>query len=181
MDCQVPHHCNRSRQPSVRPLLSTDVVLYPYSFAHRLTRLQAACTAALSTMRMPTTRNEEYRFTDIAPLLQGTIYVRCALTTICDNIHLSIHPSYECAQAASPDAETVAAAAAIAEERASQGVVHLVLLDGQLQLQLSSGLDLLPDAMVYVGRVGDAPTQSVDTLVCNIWWCVGLCICCFGW
>lgn len=28
------------------------------------------CTAALRTQRMPTTRNEEYRFTDITPILQ---------------------------------------------------------------------------------------------------------------
>lgn len=32
--------------------------------------MRAECTAALKTQRMPTTRNEEYRFTDITPLLQ---------------------------------------------------------------------------------------------------------------
>ena len=32
--------------------------------------MRAECTAALRTQRMPTTRNEEYRFTDITPLLQ---------------------------------------------------------------------------------------------------------------
>ncbi len=32
--------------------------------------MRVDCLAALRTQRMPTTRNEEYRFTDIAPILQ---------------------------------------------------------------------------------------------------------------
>ena len=36
----------------------------------RLEAMQAECTSALRTQRMPTTRNEEYRFTDVGPLLQ---------------------------------------------------------------------------------------------------------------
>ena len=32
--------------------------------------MQTECTSALRTQRMPTTRNEEYRFTDVGPLLQ---------------------------------------------------------------------------------------------------------------
>ena len=32
--------------------------------------MQTECIAALRTQRMPTTRNEEYRFTDVGPLLQ---------------------------------------------------------------------------------------------------------------
>ena len=36
----------------------------------RLEAMQTECRAALRTQRMPTTRNEEYRFTDVGPLLQ---------------------------------------------------------------------------------------------------------------
>ena len=36
----------------------------------RMEVMRMDCTAALRTQRMPTTRNEEYRFTDIAPILQ---------------------------------------------------------------------------------------------------------------
>lgn len=32
--------------------------------------MRVDCLAALRTQRMPTTRNEEYRFTDIGPILQ---------------------------------------------------------------------------------------------------------------
>lgn len=35
-----------------------------------LNGLRSSCGAALGTMRMPTTRNEEYRFTDVTPILQ---------------------------------------------------------------------------------------------------------------
>ena len=43
--------------------------------------------------------------------------------------------------------------------------MHLVLLDGRLQPQLSRGMELLPGAMVYVGPVADAPTEAVSMLV----------------
>ncbi len=32
--------------------------------------MQTECRSALRTQRMPTIRNEEYRFTDVGPLLQ---------------------------------------------------------------------------------------------------------------
>ena len=32
--------------------------------------MHTECRSALHTQRMPTTRNEEYRFTDVGPLLQ---------------------------------------------------------------------------------------------------------------
>lgn len=38
--------------------------------------MREECTAALRTQRMPTTRNEEYRFTDITPILQTVPRVR---------------------------------------------------------------------------------------------------------
>ncbi len=36
----------------------------------RMKEMRMDCTVALRSQRMPTTRNEEYRFTDIAPILQ---------------------------------------------------------------------------------------------------------------
>lgn len=42
----------------------------------RLEAMQTECTSALRTQRMPTTRNEEYRFTDVGPLLQIQPQVR---------------------------------------------------------------------------------------------------------
>lgn len=38
--------------------------------------MREECTAALQTLRMPTTRNEEYRFTDVTPILQTVPRVR---------------------------------------------------------------------------------------------------------
>ena len=43
--------------------------LEPQSPAPQLDRLRSSCLGALSTMRMPSTRNEEYRYTDINPIL----------------------------------------------------------------------------------------------------------------
>lgn len=36
----------------------------------RMEEMRMDCTVALRSQRMPTTRNEEYRFTDITPILQ---------------------------------------------------------------------------------------------------------------
>lgn len=38
-----------------------------------LAELRASCQPALSTMRMPSTRNEEYRFTDLTPVLSNSL------------------------------------------------------------------------------------------------------------
>ena len=46
---------------------------------NRLAAMREECTAALRTVRMPTTRSEEYRFTDISPILQTVPRVRAAL------------------------------------------------------------------------------------------------------
>ena len=42
--------------------------------------MREECTAALRTVRMPTTRSEEYRFTDITPILQTVPRVRAAFS-----------------------------------------------------------------------------------------------------
>jgi Fe-S cluster assembly protein SufD len=44
--------------------------------------MRAECSAALRTQRMPTTRNEEYRFTDITPLLQLDPQAQATFTTL---------------------------------------------------------------------------------------------------
>jgi Fe-S cluster assembly protein SufD len=38
-----------------------------------LSALRSSCTSALATMRMPTAKNEEYRYTDLAPLTQSSV------------------------------------------------------------------------------------------------------------
>lgn len=40
-----------------------------------LESLRSSCTAALKTARVPTTRNEEYRFTDVSELTKNPVYV----------------------------------------------------------------------------------------------------------
>lgn len=35
--------------------------------------LRSSCQSALATLRMPSTRNEEYRYTDISPLLNAAL------------------------------------------------------------------------------------------------------------
>ena len=37
--------------------------------------MRAQCMEALRTQRMPTNRNEEYRFTDLSPLLKRNLQV----------------------------------------------------------------------------------------------------------
>ena len=37
--------------------------------------MRSACWTALETLRMPSTRNEEYRYTDISPLLKSSLTV----------------------------------------------------------------------------------------------------------
>ena len=46
--------------------------------SNRLAAMREECTAALRTLRMPTMRNEEYRFTDVTPILQTVPRVRAA-------------------------------------------------------------------------------------------------------
>ncbi len=54
------------------------------SMSHRLEAMQTECLSALRTQRMPTTRNEEYRFTDVGPLLQIQPEVRpCSFCPVC--------------------------------------------------------------------------------------------------
>jgi Fe-S cluster assembly protein SufD len=85
---------------------------------------------------MPTTRNEEYRFTDVSPLLQQGLAPPTA-------------------------ADGAAAAAALAAGRPLQraAAATVVLVDGVMHEQASS-VDGLP-AGVYIGGLGGAPQDVV--------------------
>lgn len=57
----------------------------------RLKSLADKSMAALPSLRMPTNRNEEYRFTDISSLVKSNVQVRRLLKiNICDDIHWHI-------------------------------------------------------------------------------------------
>lgn len=102
-----------------------------------LAGLRDKCNGALATMRMPTTRNEEYRFTDIAPLLRSNV------------------------QAAAPGASVPASTidALVLPESAATAV----LVDGQLRPELCRGLDQLPGG-AYVGPLAGAPAAAAEKL-----------------
>ena len=55
----------------------------------RLTRLREDCCAALHTMRMPSNRQEEYRFTDLSSILKARIQVRLFKYRAYMHAHLS--------------------------------------------------------------------------------------------
>ena len=82
--------------------LSTPKVLVPlvrhsvvcgsaqYVVRHRLGSLRADCSAALRTMRMPSNRQEEFRFTDLSPILKAQIQARLSTE---DYTHHAFLPS----------------------------------------------------------------------------------------
>jgi Fe-S cluster assembly protein SufD len=100
-----------------------------------LRALRDSCAAALATARMPTTKAEEWRFTDLSPLL---------------------------ARALAPPPPPDAAAAAAAAARHALGrapAAALVLVDGALREELSSVGPLPPGT--YVGALAGAPAEVV--------------------
>eukprot|EP00887_Chlorella_sp_A99_P005803 scaffold1.g5803.t1 len=100
-----------------------------------LTRLQDACRAAAGTLRLPTTRNEEYRFTDLSGLSAAAL----------------APPS------PAPDAAVVAALEAHGLKDAAAATV--VVVDGVVSRQHSS-TPALP-AGAYVGSLAGAPAGVV--------------------
>lgn len=102
----------------------------------RLANLHASCLAALATQRMPTTRNEEYRFTDVSALLQQAL----------------VAPAGAAAGAA--------AAAAAARPLKAAAAATVVLVDGVIDEQASS-LAGLPKG-VYAGGLAGAPADVVS-------------------
>ena len=147
--------------------------------------MRAECTAALKTQRMPTTRNEEYRFTDITPLLQLEPQVHLvvrtgpigkqhatALACLCSCLHDSPQSLPKCVlphnYSSVPDralklhpmqvAETadVEAATPFVDAHVLKGAAaRLVFVDGILVPELCMA-DGLPEG-VYVGSASHAP------------------------
>ena len=54
--------------------------------------MQTECMSALRTQRMPTTRSEEYRFTDVGPLLQIQTQVHAFLSCIMVQLYAETSP-----------------------------------------------------------------------------------------
>jgi Fe-S cluster assembly protein SufD len=103
-----------------------------------LAGLRSSCQAALATLRMPSTRNEEYRYTDIAPLLAGS---------------LTAAPGD-----AAVDAQLLETLA-LPEAAGSR----VVLVNGTFRPELSD-LGALPQG-AYVGGSAGAPAEALQQLV----------------
>lgn len=101
-----------------------------------LANLQSSCLSALATTRMPTTRNEEYRFTDISPVLQQSL-----------------------GPAAPADAASIDEACAALGLKATPAAT-VVVVDGAIDEQRSS-MSGLPEG-VYVGGLAGAPQDVVS-------------------
>ena len=90
--------------------------------------------AALATLRMPSTRNEEYRFTDFSPLLKSQLGV-------------SSSPSID---------HSFISALGL------EGTTRVVLVDGVLSPELSSLGNLTPG--LYIGGLDSAPSSVTSQL-----------------
>ncbi|CAL8463795.1 g3329 [Coccomyxa elongata] len=95
--------------------------------------MRVDCLAALRTQRMPTTRNEEYRFTDIAPILQLEPQVAASATVLPGE----------------------AIAALVEASPLKEAVARVVVIDGAVASQLSD-TERLPQE-VFVGSLREAP------------------------
>ncbi|EFJ51036.1 iron-sulfur cluster assembly protein [Volvox carteri f. nagariensis] len=102
-----------------------------------LVTLREASTGALATLRMPTTRNEEYRFTDISPLLKTAVEPAAPGAVVTSEL---------LQRTDLPDAAVVA-----------------VVVDGVLRSELCRGLADLPKG-VYVGPLEGASAAVVEKL-----------------
>jgi len=101
-----------------------------------LASLQSSCLAALATERMPTTRNEEYRFTDVSPLLQRSF-------------------------APTEASDALAVAEACAAHALQQAPAAKVVVVGGVIDEQHSSMGSLP-AGVYVGGLSGAPQDVVS-------------------
>lgn len=101
----------------------------------QLSGLRSSCLTALATQRMPTNKNEEYRFTDISPVLQSTL----------------VAPS-----AVSADLVTAAVAARSLKKPTA---ASLVVVDGALDITHTT-IQNLPKG-VYAGGIAGAPADVV--------------------
>ena len=104
---------------------------------HSLAALRGASVAALATLRVPTTRNEEYRFTDVAPLTTATL--------------------------AAADGDAAVDAALLESLRLPEAAGStLVLVNGKLRPELSDASKLPSGA--YVGGAAGAPADVLRRL-----------------
>lgn len=100
--------------------------------------LRSSCQSALSSLRMPSTRNEEYRFTDISPLL---------------NSALAVAPADAAVNSEQLEQLTVPEAAGS----------RVVLVNGSFRPELSD-LSAVGEG-VYVGGAAGAPADVLKQLV----------------
>jgi len=101
----------------------------------QLSSLRSSCLTALATQRMPTNKNEEFRFTDISPVLQSTLVVPSAVSA------------------------DLATAAVAARSLKKSTAASLVVVDGALDTAHTT-LNNLPNG-VYVGGIAGAPADVV--------------------
>lgn len=100
--------------------------------------LQSSCQSALATLRMPSTRNEDYRYTDISPLLNASLVLASADAAV---------NTQQLEQLAVPEA----------------GGSTVVLVNGAYRPDLSD-LSAVPEG-VYVGGSAGAPAEVLQQLV----------------
>jgi Fe-S cluster assembly protein SufD len=137
----------------------------PCNCTYRLARLRKQCSSALQTQRMPTTRNEEYRYTDLTQLLRSNLQV-CSqsfqqriLTSGCTRTVPALTGTrQQVAEGKSDQAVHQLERQPLKEANSSTAV----LIDGVFQPQLSN-LTAIPDA-VYVGSLANAPAAAAKQL-----------------
>lgn len=100
-----------------------------------LNRLQLSNMEALRSLRMPSTRNEEYRFTDFSPLLKSKL----SLTSTAGAIDNSLISGLDLL-----------------------GTIRVVLVDGFYRHDLSNLGSLSSD--LYIGGLGNAPSSVASML-----------------
>lgn len=124
------------RGPPVAACLAT--CLPACSVPSAVSALRSSCQSALPSLRMPSTRNEDYRFTDISPLL---------------NAALAIAPADAAVNGEQLEALAVPEAAGS----------RVVLVNGTFRPELSD-LSALGEG-VYVGGAAGAPADALQQLV----------------
>ena len=112
--------------------------LHHYSLIRRLSSLNTTARTALGSLRMPTTRNEDYRYTDISPLLKSTLTAAPTDTAV-DASFISdlVFPEVEGST--------------------------LVMVNGRFRPELSN-MGAVPEG-VYIGGAEGAPAAAVEQLV----------------
>lgn len=126
-----------SVQPEDKWIAANIVPLIDNDFATGVKPLRDSCSPTLNTLRMPSTRNEEYRFTDLSTLLKSKL--------------LGAPRPDEIDNALVEDLVFPEAAAST-----------LVVVNGQFRRDLSR-LEAIPDGM-FVGCISEAPAKAQQAL-----------------